>query len=127
LWVVSGRAAGAGSAWGAALWGSPQRFFYNQARRSDHSRVLNLLASDQTTVDSLRDSLADEVSLDRAGFDQVENRPQRASELESLRRCYVAVGQVGLFRTRTPGISLLRRKVFGTVMWIFAGFRSHRL
>src|ERR1035437_2523798 len=84
--------------WVMALCGSPQRFLYDLARRSGHSRLLDPLASDQTSVDSLRDRLADEVPLDRAGFDQVQNRPQRASELEALRRLYVTVGQVGIMQ-----------------------------
>ena len=36
-----------------ALRSSPQHFLYDFARRSTHLRVPNLLASDQTTVDSL--------------------------------------------------------------------------
>jgi hypothetical protein len=39
--------------WVMALGNSPQRFINDFARRSAHSCIPNLLASDQTTVDSL--------------------------------------------------------------------------
>ena len=39
--------------WVTASCSSPQHFLYDFARRSAHLRVPNLLASDQTTVDSL--------------------------------------------------------------------------
>ena len=89
--------------WVTALCNSPQRFLNDLARRSAHSRVPNLLASDQTTVNSLPECLADEVPLDRAGLDQVENRPQRASKLEALRGLYVALGQVGIMKYEDAG------------------------
>jgi len=89
--------------WSAALCNSPQNFLNDFARRSTHSRVPNLLASDQATVDSLPYRLADEGPLDRAGLDQVKNRPQRTSKLEALRRLYVALGQVGKMKYEDAG------------------------
>lgn len=41
--------------------------------------------------------------LDRASFEQVENRPQRASELEALRRLYIASGQIGVMTYKDAG------------------------
>ena len=66
-------------------------------------RASNLWTGDQATVDSLPERLADEVSLDRACFDQIENRPQWASELEALRGLYVALGQIGVVQDENPG------------------------
>src|ERR1035441_10459559 len=71
--------------WVTALCSSAQHFLDDLARSSAHSRVPNLLASDQTTINSLSERLADEVPFDGACLDQVENRPQRASKLEALR------------------------------------------
>jgi len=92
-----------------ALCSSPQHFLHKLAPRSAHARVPNLLARDQTTVNSQPERLANEIPLDGAGLDQVENRSQRASKLEALRGQYVTLGQAGIMETRTPGISLLRR------------------
>jgi len=39
--------------WAAALCRSPEHFFKDLVRRSDHSRVSKLLASDQAPVNSL--------------------------------------------------------------------------
>ena len=89
--------------WVTALCSSPQHFLNDLARRSAHSRVPNLLASDQTTVDSLPECLADEVPFDRTGLDQIKNRPQRASELEALRRLYITLGQVGIVQYEDAG------------------------
>src|SRR5438876_8552717 len=56
----------------------PQQYFLNDlVRGAAHGRVLNLWVSDQATVETLPYGLEHEVSLDRAGFDQVKNRPQR--------------------------------------------------
>jgi len=82
--------------WMTALCSPPQHFFYKLTRRSAHSRVPNLLASDQTTVNSLPERLADEGPLNGSGLDQVENGPQRARELEALCGLYVTLGQVGI-------------------------------
>src|ERR1017187_6798880 len=82
-----------GSAWVTALRNSPQRFLYDLARRPAHLHVPNLLTSDHATVNSLPECLADEVPLDGAGFDQVEDRSQRASELVALCCLYVTSGQ----------------------------------
>src|SRR5213593_2313323 len=84
--------------WVTALRNSSQRFLHDLARRSTHLRVPNLLTSDQTTVNSLSESLADEVPLDGAGLDQVENRSQRASKLVALRGLYATLGQVGIMQ-----------------------------
>jgi hypothetical protein len=59
----------------ASLCRSPQDFLNNLARRSAQVRVSNLLASDQTTINSLPQSLADEVAFDRSGLDHIKDRP----------------------------------------------------
>ena len=41
--------------------------------------------------------------LNCAGLDQVENRPQRASELEALCGLYVTLGQVGIMQYEDAG------------------------
>jgi hypothetical protein len=56
-----------------------------------HSRIPDLLASDQATFNSLHERLADEVPFDRTCFDQIKNRPQRASELEALSGLYITL------------------------------------
>ncbi len=43
------------------------------ARRSAHWRVPNLLACDQAAFHRLPERLSNEVPIDRAGLDQVEN------------------------------------------------------
>jgi len=88
--------------WKTALCFPPQHFLYKLTRRSVHSRVPNLLASDQTTVNSLPERLADEGPLNGSGIEQVENRPQRASELEPLCGLYVTLGQVGIMEYQDP-------------------------
>src|SRR6266436_10196207 len=80
--------------WTSPLCSMPEDFFNNLARRTVQLRVPNLLASDETAVNSLSERLANEALLHRAGFNKVKNRPQRASELEALRRLYVPLGQV---------------------------------
>src|SRR5664279_5496957 len=60
--------------WVTASRNSPQRFLHDLARRSAHLRVPKLLPSDQTTVNSLPECLADEVPLDGAGLDPVKDR-----------------------------------------------------
>jgi len=62
-----------------------------------------LLSGDQPTVEGLSDRLADEVPLDRAKLNQVENRPQGASVLEPLRSLDVALGQVGKMQCEDAG------------------------
>src|SRR5260370_42651597 len=84
--------------WVMALRNSPQRFLYDLARSSAHLHVPNLLTSDQTTVNSLPECLADEVPLDGTGFDQVEDRAQRASELVACCCLYVTRGQGGIMK-----------------------------
>src|SRR5712691_8570658 len=86
--------------WVTASCSSPQYFFNHLVGRSTHSRVPNLLASDETAVDSLSERLADETLLHSAGLDQIENRPQRASKLEALRGLHVALGQVGIVKDK---------------------------
>ena len=76
----------------AALCRSPERFFGNFASRFAHLPAPNFRPSNQATIDSLRNRLPDEVPLDRAGFDQVEDRPQRRRNLEALHCFYVALG-----------------------------------
>jgi len=87
-------------------------------------RVPNLLASDDPAVDCLSERLADKALFHGLGLDQIENRPQRASELKALRRLCIAIGQAGIMQYGDAEISLLRRKSAGTIMWSFAGFRS---
>src|SRR5713101_1301312 len=89
--------------WVMALCSSPQNSLNGFAHRSAHLRVPNLLASDETAVDSLSERLADETLLHSADLDQIENRPQRASELEALRRLYIAIGQVGIVQHQDAG------------------------
>jgi hypothetical protein len=89
--------------WVPALGSPPQRLLQDLARRSAHSHVPNLLASDQTPVESLFECLTDEVPLDRTGLDQVKDRPQRASKLEALRGLYIAFGQIGLVKHEDAG------------------------
>ncbi len=112
--------------WARPLCSLPEYFFDELARRTAHLRVPNLLASDEAAVNRLSESLADETLLDRAGLDQVKNRPQRTSKLEALRRLYVALGQVGKMKFEDAGYIAVARKSVGTVMCSFAGFRSDR-
>jgi hypothetical protein len=64
--------------------------------RVAHLRVPNLLASDQTSANSLPQCLTNKVALDRSGLNHIKNGPQGASELKALRRLYIALGQVGV-------------------------------
>ena len=82
--------------WVAALRNPPQYFLYDLAGRSTHSRGANPLPTDQATIDSLPQGLADEVSLHRASLDQVKNRPQGPRKLKALRGLYVALGEIGV-------------------------------
>ena len=84
--------------WASALCSTPEYVGDDLAGDSAHSRGPDLLASDQTTVDSLPQRLADRVPLDSANLDQVKNRPQRASKLKALRGLYIAFGQVGIMK-----------------------------
>src|SRR5690349_10303005 len=86
-----------------ALCNSPQYVLYDLASRSAHSGVANLLPADQTTVDSLPQCLADEVSFYCVSFDQVKNRPQGSRKLEALRVLYVALGQVSIMQYEDSG------------------------
>ena len=54
------------------------------------------MTSNQTSIHSLPECLADEVPLDGTGLEQVKNRPQWASELEALSGLYVTHGQIGI-------------------------------
>jgi hypothetical protein len=47
--------------------------------------------------------LSNEVPLHSAGFDQVENRPKRPSELEALSGLHVAPGDVGIVKYENTG------------------------
>jgi len=89
------------------LWTLPlcslQEDFFNLSRRAVQLRVPNLLASDETSVNSLSERLANETLLHSADFNKVENRPQRAGEFEALRRLYVFVGQVGIMKYEDSG------------------------
>ena len=82
--------------WVTALRNSSQYVLYDLASRSAYSRVANLWPADQTTVDSLPQCLADEVSLHCVSLDQVKDRPQGSRKLEALRVLYVALGEVGI-------------------------------
>jgi hypothetical protein len=75
-----------------ALCSPPQDFLNELACRSAHSRIPNLLAGDYATINCLPERLPDEVPFDRTRFDQIKNRPQRVSELETLRGLYIALG-----------------------------------
>ena len=87
------------TSWVSALCSSPQYVFNHFLGRATHSCVPKLLASDEAAVDSLSERLADEMLLHGAGFDQIENCPQRAGELKALRRLYIAIGQIGISQT----------------------------
>jgi hypothetical protein len=79
-----------------ALRNSSQYVLFDLASRSAHSRVANLLPADQTTVDSLPQCLADEVSFHCVSLDQVKDRPQGSRKLEALRVLYVALVQISI-------------------------------
>ncbi|MGA3128696.1 MAG: hypothetical protein ABSD13_18535 [Candidatus Korobacteraceae bacterium] len=66
------------------------------ARGPAHLRNSNLLASDQPPLNSLPQGLTDEVALDRTGLDEVENRPERASEFEAGTGLYITFRQVSI-------------------------------
>src|SRR3977135_3546019 len=89
--------------WTSPLCSLPEGFFNNLARRTIQLRVPNLWPSDETAVNSLSERLANETLLHGAGFNKVKNRPQRASELEALRRLYVLVSQVGIMKYEDAG------------------------
>jgi len=89
--------------WVTALRNSSQYVLYDLASRYAHSRVANLLPGDQTTVDSLPQCLADEVSFHGASLDEVKDRPQRSRKLEALRVLYVALGQVSVVQYQDSG------------------------
>ena len=76
---------------------------YDLASRSAHSRVANLWPADQTTVDSLPQCLADEVSFHCVSLDQVKDRRQGSRKLEALRVLYVALGQVSVVQYQDSG------------------------
>lgn len=78
-----------------ALCRSPRRFFENPTGRFAHLAAPNLLPRNQTAIDSLRNRLADEVALDRAGFDRIKDRPRMRGDLKALDGLYVARGQIG--------------------------------
>src|SRR5205823_10344138 len=78
--------------WMVASGNLPQHILNELARRCAHWSVPNLLTGDYAAVDSLPERLADEIPLDRALFDQIKNRAQRRSKLETLRGLYVALG-----------------------------------
>lgn len=86
-----------------ALCNSPQCLFYDFADRSAHSRIPNLLPTDQTALDSLPQRLSNEVPLHRTRFDQVENCPQRPTELEALSGLDVALREVGIVKYENTG------------------------
>ena len=50
----------------------PQHFFDQLAGRTTQFRVPDLLASDESAVDSLSESLTDETLLHSTGLDQIE-------------------------------------------------------
>jgi ABC-type transporter Mla MlaB component len=89
--------------WVMALRNSSQYVLYDLASRSAHSRVANLLPGDQTTVESLPQCLADEVSFHGVSLDEVKDRPQRSRKLEALRVLYVALGQVSVVQYQDSG------------------------
>jgi hypothetical protein len=89
--------------WVTALRNSSQYILYDLASRSAHSRVANLLPADQTTINSLPQCLADEVSLHCASLDQVKDRPEGSRNLEALRVLYVAFGHVSVVQYQDSG------------------------
>ena len=91
------------TSWLTALCNSPQCFFDDLADRSAHSRIPNLLPTNQTALDRLPQSLSNEVPFHRAGLDQVENRPKGPSELEALSRLHVARRQIGIVEYENTG------------------------
>src|SRR2546430_11566020 len=89
--------------WASPLGSLPEYFFDELARRTAQLRVPNLMASDEAAVNCLSESLADESLFHRAGLDQVKNRPQRTSKLETLRPLYVPLRQVGIMKYQDTG------------------------
>src|SRR4051812_4432378 len=87
----------------AALCNSSQCFFEELADRSTHSRIPNLLPTNQSALDRLPESLSNEVPFHRVGIDQVENRPKGSSELEALSRLHVARRQIGIVEYENTG------------------------
>jgi hypothetical protein len=61
------------------------------------------LARDQTAVNSLQQGLANERPLDRAGLDQIENRPQRSGVLVAWSSLYIASGQIMVMKHHDAG------------------------
>jgi len=57
---------------------------------------MSWVTADQTTVDSLPQCLADEVSLHCVSLDEVKDRPQGSRKLETLSGLDVALGEVGI-------------------------------
>jgi hypothetical protein len=78
-------------------------FFDDLADRSAHSRIPNLLPTNQTALDRLPQSLSNEVPFHRASLDQVENRAKGSSELEALSRLHVARRQIGIVEYENTG------------------------
>src|SRR5437899_12162785 len=91
------------TSWLAALCNSPQCFFEDLANRSAHSRIPNLLPTNQTALDRLPQSLSNEVPFHRAGLDHVENRSKGPSELEALSCLHVALAQVARVKYENTG------------------------
>lgn len=86
-----------------ALCNSTQYIFYNLAGGLTHSRVANLLPTDQTTIKSLPHCLPDEGPFHCTGLDQVKDRPQGSSKLEALSVLYVALGKIGVVQDQDSG------------------------
>ena len=55
--------------------GCPLGFFENPVCWFANLTTPNFRPGNQTTIDSLRNRLADEIPLDRAGLDQIEDSP----------------------------------------------------
>jgi hypothetical protein len=80
--------------WAAPSRSSPRDLFEDLARLSGEMSVLNLVARDQTAIQSLPERLTDETRFDCARFYQVENRPQRAGKLKPWDVCTSSSGRL---------------------------------
>src|SRR5260370_385900 len=99
--------------WAAPSGSLQQHFFDEPSRRAAQLRVPNLSASDEAAVNRLSESLADETLFHRAGLDQVKNRPQRTSKLETLRPLYVPLRQIGIMKYQDTGNIAVSPKIRG--------------
>jgi len=82
----------------APLCSSAQDLLEKLARGPAQMCIPDLLASEQTTINGLPNSLSDEVAFDRTSLDQVKDRSERARELKALGRLHITLWQVGIMQ-----------------------------